>query len=90
LDFSNDINLEDIFERNGKDYFWIFLHKVGKQFVVETVKRLRQSPCTYLCEGAFSALTAIKKRSSLKSVDICMRIALSNTEPHFKKIVKEK
>ena len=27
LDICNDINLEEIFEKNGKEYFWIFLCK---------------------------------------------------------------
>ena len=29
LDICNDMNLEEIFEKNGKEYFWIFLCKEG-------------------------------------------------------------
>ena len=88
LDIFNDINLEEIFEKNGKEYFWIFLCKEGTAIAKEV---LSQFPNTYLCETAFSVLTTIKNknRSCLKSVDMCMRNALSNEQPRFTKIVKE-
>ena len=91
LDICNDIHLEEIFEKYGKEYFWIFLCKEGTAISKEALKLLCQFPNTYLCETAFSALTTIKNknRSCLKEVDMCMRTALSNVEPRFKKIVQE-
>ena len=91
LDICNDINLEEIFEKNGKEYFWIFLCKEGTAIAKEALKLLCQFPNTYLCETAFSVLTTIKNknRSCLKSVDMCMRNALSNEQPRFTKIVKK-
>ena len=90
LDICNDINLEEIFEKNGKEYFWIFLCKEGTAIAKEALKLLCQFPNTYLCETAFSVLTTIKNknRCCLKSVDMCMRNALSNEQPRFTKIVK--
>ena len=91
LNICNDINLEEIFEKNGKEYFWIFLCKEGTAIAKEALKLLCQFPNTYLCETAFSVLITIKNknRSCLKSVDMCMRNALSNEQPRFTKIVKE-
>ena len=91
LDICNDINLEKIFEKNGKEYFWIFLCKEGTAIAKEALKLLCQFPNTYLWEKAFSVLTTIKNknRSCFKSVDMCMRNALSNEQPRFTKIVKE-
>ena len=91
LDICNDTNLEEIFEKNRKEYFWIFLCKEGTAIAKESLKLLSQFSNTYLCETAFSVLTTIKNknRSCLKSVDICMRNALSNKQPRFTKIVKE-
>ena len=91
LDICNDINLEEIFEKNGKQYFWIFLCKEGTAIAKEALKLLCQFPNTYWCETAFSVLTTIenKGRSCLKSVDMCMRNALSNKQPRFTKIVKK-
>ena len=91
LDICNDINLQEIFEKNGKECFWIFLCKVGTAIAKEALKLLRQFPNTYLCETAFFVLTTIKNknRSYLKSVDMCMRNPLSNEQPRFTKIVKE-
>ena len=91
LNICNDINLDEIFEKNGKEYFWIFLCKEGTAIAKDALKLLCQYPNTYLRETAFSSLTTIKNknRSGLKSVDMCMRIALSNVEPRFKKMVKE-
>ena len=89
LDICNDMNLEEIFEKNGKEYFWIFLSKEG--IAKEALKLLCQFPNTYLCKTAFSVLTTIKNknRCCLKSVDMCMRNALSNEQPRFTKTVKE-
>ena len=91
LDICNDIHLEEIFEKNGNEYFWIFLYKEETAIAKEALKLLCQFPNTYLCETAFSVLTTIKNkhRSCLKSVDMCMRNALSNEQPRFKKIAKE-
>ena len=57
----------------------------------EALKLLCQFPNIYLYETAFSVLITIKNknRSCLKSVDMCMRNALSNEQPQFTKIVKE-
>jgi len=90
LDICNDINLEEIFEKNGKEYFLIFLCKEGTAIAKEVLKFCVNFPNTYLCETAFSALTTIKNknRSCLKSVNMCMKSALSNVEPRFK-MVKE-
>ena len=87
----NDINLEEIFEKNGKENFWIFLCKKGTAIAKEALKLLCQFPNTNLCKTAFSVLTTIKNknRSCLKSVDMCMRNVLSNEQPRFTKIVKE-
>ena len=73
LDICNDINLEEIFKKNGKEYFWIFLCKEGTAIAKEVLKLLCQFPNTYLCETAFSVLTTIKnkQRSCLKSLDMC-------------------
>ena len=67
------------------------MHKEGTAIAMESLKLLCEFPNTYLCEAAFSALATIKNknRSCLKNVDMCMRMALSNVEPRFKKIVKE-
>ena len=91
LDICNDINLEEVFEKNGKEYFWIFLCKEGTAIAMVALKFLCQFLDTYLCETAFSVLTTIKNknRSCLKSVDICMRNAPSNDQPRFTKIVKK-
>ena len=91
LDICNDMNLEKIFKKNGKEYFWIFLCKEGTAIAKEALKLLCQFPNTYLCKTAFSVLTTIKNknRCCLKSVDMCMRNALSNEQPRFTKIVKE-
>ena len=80
LHIFNDIHLEKIFEKNGNEYFWIFLCKEGTAITKEILKLLCQFPNTYLCETAFSVLTSInnKHRSCLKSVNMCMRNALSN------------
>ena len=89
LDICNDINLEEIFEKNGKEYLWIFLCKREQQLQRKHWNFRVNFPNTYLCETAFSALTTIKNknRSCLKSVDMCMRIAMSNVELRFKKMV---
>ena len=65
--------------------------KEGTAIAKKALKLLCQFPNTYLCETAFSVLTTItnKNRSCLKSVDMCMRNALSNKQPRFTKIVKE-
>ena len=91
LDICNHMNLEEIFEKNGKEYFWIFLCKEGAAIAMKALKLLCQFPNTYLSETAFSVLTTIKNKntSCLKSVDMCMRNALSNEQPRFTKIVKE-
>ena len=91
LDIYNDMNLEKIFERNEKEYFWIFLCKEGTAIAKEVLKLLCQFPNTYLCKTTFSVLTTIKNknRCCLKSVDMYMRNALSNKQPRFTKIVKE-
>ena len=91
LDICNDINLEEIFKKNEKEYFWIFLCKEGTAIAKEALKLLCQFPNTYLCETAFSVLTTIKNkhRSCLQSLYMCMRNALSNEQPQFTKIVKE-
>ena len=91
LDICNDINLQEIFEKNGKEYFWIFLCKEGTAIAKEALKLLCLFPNTYLCKTAFSVLTTIKNknRCCLKSVDMYMRNALSNEQPRFTKIVKE-
>ena len=65
LDICNDINLEKIFEKNRKEHFWIFLYKEGTAIAKETLKLLCQFPNTYLCETAFSVLTAIKKKTEV-------------------------
>ena len=85
------MNLEEIFEKNGKEYFWIFLCKEGTAIAKEALKLLCQFPNTYFCKTAFSVLTTIKNknRSCLKSADMNMRNALSNEQPRFTKIVKE-
>ena len=36
-DICNDINLEEIFEKNGKKYFWIFLCKEGTAIAKEAL-----------------------------------------------------
>ena len=91
LDICNDIHLEEIFEKNGNKYFWIFLCKEGTAIAKEALKLLCKFPNTYLSETTFSVLTTIKNkhRGCLKSMDMCMRNALSNEQPRFKKIVKE-
>ena len=91
LDICNDINLEEIFEKNGKEYFWIFLCKEETAIEKEALKLLCQFPNNCLCETAFSVLTTIKNknRSCLKSVNMCMRNSLSNEQPRFTKIVEE-
>ena len=53
LDICNDMNLEEIFEKNGKKYFWIFLCKEGTAIAKEALKLLCQFPNTYLCKTAF-------------------------------------
>ena len=40
LNVRNDINLEEIFEKNGKEYFWIFLCKEGTAISKEALKLL--------------------------------------------------
>ena len=65
LDICNDINLEEIFKKNGKEYFWIFLCKEGTVIAKEALKLLCQFPNTYLCETAFSVLTTIKTNTKV-------------------------
>ena len=90
LDICNDINLEKIFKKMGRNIFGFFCAE-GTAIAKEALKLLCQFPNTYLCETAFFVLTTIKNknRSYLKSVDMCMRNALSNEQPRFTKIVKE-
>ena len=90
LDICNDMNLEEIFEKNGKKYFWIFLCKEETAIAKEALKLLCQFPNTYLCKTAFSVLTTIKNknRCCLKSIDMYMKNALSNEQLRFTKIVK--
>ena len=65
LDICNDINLEEIFEKNGKKYFWIFLCKEGTATAKEALKLLCQFPNTYLRETAYSVLTIIKTKTEV-------------------------
>jgi len=44
LDICNDINLAEIFEKNGKEYFFIFLCKEGTAIAKEVLKLLCQFP----------------------------------------------
>ena len=53
LDICNDMNLEEIFEKNGKKYFLIFLCKERRAIAKEALKLLCQFPNTYLCKTAF-------------------------------------
>ena len=53
------MNLEKIFEKNGKEYFLIFLCKKGTAIAKEALKLLCQFPNIYLCKTAFSVLTTI-------------------------------
>ena len=91
LDISNDINLEEIFEKKWKRIFLDFSVQKGNSNCKESVETSVSISNTYLCETAFSVLTTIKNknRSCLKSVDMCMRNALSNEQPRFTKIVKK-
>ena len=65
LDICNDINLEEIFEKNGKEYFWISLYKEGTAIAKEALKLLSQFPNTYLCETAFSVLTLLRTKTEV-------------------------
>ena len=44
LDICYDINLEEIFEKNEKGYFWVFLCKEGTAIAKEALKLLCQFP----------------------------------------------
>ena len=65
LDICNDINLKEIFEKNGKEYFWISLCKEGTAIAKEALKLLCQFPNTYLCETAFSVLTLLRTKTEV-------------------------
>ncbi|XP_068246863.1 zinc finger BED domain-containing protein 5-like [Palaemon carinicauda] len=78
----NDLDLET---------FWIIYHSVYPLISHQALRVLTMFGSTYLCETAFSTLTAIKtKYRNRLDVEDDLRCALSNIKPRIQDLVSKK
>ncbi|KAL4136092.1 hypothetical protein QTP88_007659 [Uroleucon formosanum] len=82
IEFNSGSSLEE---------FWVKYQPIYPEISNEALQVLVQFSSTYLCESGFSSLAIIKtKHRNRLDVESDLRCSLSNIEPNFKKLSKEK
>lgn len=84
-DLSSDSRLRLEFSGKKLHAFWLSVRAEYPSLSDSAVTALLPFASTYLCESAFSTLTAIKTkyRSSLSNIETALRPALTNIEPRL-------
>ena len=84
-DLSSDSKLQLEFSKKKLHTFWLTVRAEYPLLSDLAVSTLLPFVSTYLCESAFSTLTAIKTkyRSSLSNIETALRPALTNIEPRL-------
>jgi hypothetical protein len=92
LDLKSDRTLEDEFKDVPLSQFWVTAKKEFPSIGEKAINILLPFATTYMCEQSFSFMLTIKnfKRSSLKSLDHELRVALSTIDPDIKKLCSQK
>ena len=91
LELKFNSTAKDEFNNLDLETFWIKYHSVYPLISHQALRVLTMFGSTYLCETAFSTLTAIKsKYRNRLDVEDDLRCALSNTEPCIQDLVAKK
>ena len=91
LELKFNSTAKDEFNNLDLETFWIKYHSVYPLISHQALRVLTMFGSTYLCETAFSTLTAIKtKYRNRLEVEDDLRCALSNIEPRIQDLVAKK
>ena len=91
-ELSSDSNLKNDFSVKNLNTFWLAVKPEFPTLSALAMAVLLPFVTTYLCESAFSTLTALKAkhRSSIKNIETFMRPALTNIQPRFDLLCENK
>ncbi|XP_029342131.1 SCAN domain-containing protein 3-like [Acyrthosiphon pisum] len=92
IELKNDLRAKiDLNSGSSLEEFWVKYQPIYPEISNEALQVLVQFSSTYLCESGFSSLAIIKtKHRNCLDVESDLRCSLSNIEPNFKKLSKEK
>ena len=92
IDLKESRNMKMEFESMVLDNFWSIQLETYPKLAEKALTVLLPFSTTYLCEAEFSSLVYLKNkyRNRLKTVENDLRIALSNRQPQYEKLVNMK
>ena len=92
IDLKESRNMKMEFESMVLDNFWSIQLEIYPKLAEKALTVLLPFSTTYLCEAEFSSLVYLKNkyRNRLKTVENDLRIALSNRQPQYEKLVNMK
>jgi len=91
IDLKNDSSLQLSFREHSLLKFWCHVKHDYPILYEEALKIIIPFPSSYLCENGFSALAYMKdKYRNRLDAEHPMRLALSDVEPQFQKLVEAK
>ena len=92
IDLKESRNMKMEFESMVLDNFWSIQLEIYPKLAEKALAVLLPFMTTYLCEAGFSSLVYLKNkyRNRLETVENDLRIALSNRQPRYEKLVDMK
>ena len=92
IDLKESRNMKMEFESMVLDNFWSIQLETYPKLTKKALTVLLPFSSTYLCEAGFSSLVYLKNkyRNRLETVENDLRIALSNRQPRYEKLVDMK